>query len=204
MARGRSPDGGGNQRMKSSGRMTGEQRRSMVIDAAIAEFAVYGLYGVSTDTIADRVGVSQPYVIRLFGSKKNLFLEAGRRVFERILAAFEEEVEKDPEDTLSAVQRAYVGLLARREELLMLLQFFAACEDDEVRRAVHEGMEKLYTYIKERSEADSETIRELFTLAIMRTVSVGAGFSEAARESEWARVLLGLEAESAERDVRSS
>ncbi|WP_273847291.1 TetR/AcrR family transcriptional regulator [Rubrobacter calidifluminis] len=182
--------------------MTGEQRRSVVIDAAIAEFAVYGLYGVSTDAIADRVGVSQPYVIRLFGSKKSLFLEAGRRVFERILAAFEDEVGKDPEDALSAVQRAYVGLLARREELLMLLQFFAACEDDEVRQAVHEGMERLYGYIKERTGADSETIRELFTLAIMRTVSVGAGFSEAARESEWARVLLGLGAESTEEDIR--
>ena len=202
MARGRAPANNSNQRMRSSGRMTGEQRRSVVIDAAIAEFAVYGLYGVSTDAIADRVGVSQPYVIRLFGSKKSLFLEAGRRVFERILAAFEDEVGKDPEDALSAVQRAYVGLLARREELLMLLQFFAACEDDEVRQAVHEGMERLYGYIKERTGADSETIRELFTLAIMRTVSVGAGFSEAARESEWARVLLGLGAESTEEDIR--
>ncbi len=182
--------------------MTGSQRRSMVIDAAIAEFASYGLYGVSTDAIADRAGVSQPYVIRLFGSKKKLFLECGNRVFERILAAFEDEIAKNPENPLSAVQRAYVGLLASREELLVLLQFFAACEDEDVKRAVHRGMERLYVYVRDVTGADKDTIRELFTLAIMRTVSIGIGMSEAAKESEWARVLLGLETESPSEDVR--
>ena len=67
--------------MNSSGRMSGPQRRSVVIDAAIVEFGNYGLYGVSTDAIAERVGVSQPYVIRLFGSKKKRFLEAGKEGF---------------------------------------------------------------------------------------------------------------------------
>ena len=87
----------------------------------------------------------------------------------------------------------------------MLLQFFAACSDEDVKRYVHKGMEGLYLYVKETTGADKNTLRELFTLAIMRTVSVGAGMSEAAEDSEWARVFLGLEpeTESSGEDVRT-
>ena len=38
--------------------------------------------------IAATVGVSQPYLFMLFGTKKELFLAAVRRAFERTLEAF--------------------------------------------------------------------------------------------------------------------
>ena len=42
--------------------------------AAIAAFAVTGYHGTPTDTLARRAGISQPYLFRLYGTKKDLCL----------------------------------------------------------------------------------------------------------------------------------
>ena len=55
-------------------RQTAEERRVAVLAAANVEFALRGLHGASTDTIARNAGISQPYLFRLFGSKKGLFI----------------------------------------------------------------------------------------------------------------------------------
>ncbi|MGH3145143.1 MAG: TetR/AcrR family transcriptional regulator, partial [Rubrobacter sp.] len=52
------------------------ERRETVLDAAVVEFAEKGLHGASTEGIAERAGISQPYVFKLFGTKKGLFLSA--------------------------------------------------------------------------------------------------------------------------------
>lgn len=173
-------------------RMSRDERREMVLDAAIVEFASYGLHGVTTDTIAERVGVSQPYVIRLFGSKKGLFLEAGQRVFDRIMSALREAVERQPQEPMRALQRAYVGLMTQREELLMLIQVFAASKDPEVLRTVHERMEELYNYVKDVTGGSEEDLRLLFAQAMLLTAAASIDLYSLAEEKEWARALLGF------------
>src|SRR4051794_29580777 len=54
-------------------RKSAEERREEILEAALVEFAAHGLYGGSTEAIARAVGISQPYVFRLFGTKKELF-----------------------------------------------------------------------------------------------------------------------------------
>ena len=51
-------------------RQSAEERREEILEAALVEFADRGLHGTSTEDIARRVGISQPYVFRLFGTKK--------------------------------------------------------------------------------------------------------------------------------------
>lgn len=174
-------------------RMSADERRRMVLDAAVIEFSSYGLHGVSTDTIADRVGVSQPYVIRLFGSKKELFLEAGHTVFDRLMASFQESVAETPEEPMLAIKRAYVKLSAVPEELLMLLQALAASRDPDVREAVYQRMEQVYSYVEETTGASEESIRLLFAQAMLLTISSSIDLYSVAGEKDWARVLLGLE-----------
>src|SRR5437762_13539925 len=55
-------------------RKSAEERREQILEAALAEFAAHGLEGGSTEAIAKAVGISQPYVFRLFGTKKELFM----------------------------------------------------------------------------------------------------------------------------------
>ena len=62
-----------------SARMTADERRDAIVAAGVAEFATGGLVGASTDAIARRDGVSQPYIFQLFGTKKDLFLAVVRR-----------------------------------------------------------------------------------------------------------------------------
>ena len=70
-------------------RVPAAERRDALIDAAIHEFAQGGLHGTPVDRIARRVGVAQPYVFSLFGSKRELFLAAVERCFEQVAELFD-------------------------------------------------------------------------------------------------------------------
>jgi AcrR family transcriptional regulator len=57
-------------------RLSAAERRADVVDAAVVEFAKRGLDATSTEDIARRAGISQPYLFRLFETKKELFKAA--------------------------------------------------------------------------------------------------------------------------------
>src|SRR4051812_32462888 len=133
------------------GRMTADERRDAIIAAGVAEFATGGLVGASTDAIARRAGVSQPYVFQLFGTKKDLFLAVVRRCFERTRLVFEDAAGNftpgaDPlcDTPLGAMGQAYMELLADRTLLLLQLQAYAACSDPDVRDVVREEFAALH------------------------------------------------------------
>ena len=71
-------------------RMTADERREQIIQAARTEFAARGYAAATTDAIAARAGVSQPYVIRLFGTKQALFLAVADDCFRQVHDVFSE------------------------------------------------------------------------------------------------------------------
>src|SRR6187431_3315803 len=117
-------------------RLTADQRRNEILDVALDLFAERGLYGTSTDAIARRAGISQPYLFRLFGSKKDLYLAAVRRCFRRTLEAMQGAAEGlRGEEALDAMGQAY-GLLLSTDPLMLQAQlqtYAAALDDDDVR-----------------------------------------------------------------------
>ena len=66
--------------------MNAGERREQVLEAARGVFAERG-YAASTDEVARAAGVSQPYVVRIFGSKRDLFLAVYRDTARRVLDA---------------------------------------------------------------------------------------------------------------------
>ena len=64
--------------------MSAAERREQVLEAAVAEFAARGMAGTSTEDVARRAGISQPYLFRLFPTKKALFLALVERCFQRV------------------------------------------------------------------------------------------------------------------------
>ncbi len=95
-------------------RKTAEIRREEILDAACEEFAQTGLHGTSTDAIARRAGVSQPYLFRLFGTKRELFIATVQRCFAETLETFEHaSLGKTGEDALKAMGESYMELLCR-------------------------------------------------------------------------------------------
>src|SRR2546430_2314256 len=121
-------------------RKTAEQRREEIVEAAFVEFARKGLHGTSTDAIARRAGVSQPYLFRLFGTKKELFIAALNRCFRVTLETFMRAAEgKRGEEALLAMGRAYQDLLTDRNKLLMQLHGYVACDDEDICAVVRRG-----------------------------------------------------------------
>src|ERR1700746_1953110 len=96
----------------TSTRSTAAVRREEVLDAALFEFAEHGFEGASTEEIARRAGISQPYLFRLFGTKKELFKAAVSRCQREVLELFQRAAEgKRGEEALKAIGQAYQQLL---------------------------------------------------------------------------------------------
>src|SRR5215472_9878406 len=93
-------------------RSTAAARRDEVLDAALIEFADRGYAGASTEDIARRAGISQPYLFRLFGTKKELFKASSVRCFRETLEMFQRAAEgKRGEEALTAIGEAYKAQL---------------------------------------------------------------------------------------------
>src|SRR5918911_4343248 len=89
-------------------RLSAEERRDTVLDAALEAFAAAGYEGTSTEDIARAAGISQPYLFRLFGTKKELFKASVSRCFRRTLDAFQQAAEGlRGEDALKAIGTKY-------------------------------------------------------------------------------------------------
>src|SRR5436190_13993969 len=93
-------------------RQTAVERRETILDAALIEFAEAGFEGTSTEDIARRAGISQPYLFRLFGTKKELFKATVARCFRETLELFQRAAEGTRgEEALHAIGEAYMELL---------------------------------------------------------------------------------------------
>ena len=171
-------------------RKTAEVRRDEIIEAAFAEFALHGLAGTSTDAIARRAGISQPYLFRLFGTKKELFLAAVHRCYRTTLEAFMRAAEgKQGEEALEAMGNAYVELLADRQKLLMQMQAHVACEDPEICEAVRRGFGELVEYIERVSGAPETRVRDFIAFGMLLNVMNAMNLPEYA--APWSQRLLG-------------
>ncbi len=176
-------------------RHSAEERRAEILQAAVSQFALYGLHGTSTETIAAQVGISQPYIFRLFGTKKELFLAAIDYVYSAISEGFRAAIERDPVQPLDAMKQSYTVLLTRRTELLVLLHAFAAAEDDEIRQRVRHNFAELYRLVREGSGASVEEVRDFFARGMLLTIAAAIRAPELLLSDEWVNACLGIEAE---------
>jgi AcrR family transcriptional regulator len=100
-------------------RKSAEERREEITDIALRHFAEGGYYGTSTEAIAREAGISQPYLFRLFRTKKELFLACTDTCFARVGQVFEDAVAADPENPFEAMGAAYeTRLLPDRHALI--------------------------------------------------------------------------------------
>jgi AcrR family transcriptional regulator len=173
--------------------MAARDRRLLLVESAIREFALHGLAGTTTDAIARRAGISQPYVVRLFGTKKALFLAAVERCFDRVTTSFREAAASAPPGRrLQAMGEAYTRELENREQLLFQLHSYAASGDDEIRAIVSRRYGELWREVSELSGEGPQAIKAFFAVGMLLTVAAAIGVPELAAGGEpWARDLLG-------------
>ncbi|MFE0256857.1 TetR/AcrR family transcriptional regulator [Streptomyces sp. NPDC059010] len=166
------------------GRVSAQERRESVIRAAIAEFAIAGYHGTSTAAIARRVGVTQPYLFRLFPDKKAIFVAALTRSAEDTRLAFERAADgvEDGERALQAMTDAYVRLISTRPETLMMqMQGYAtvaaaeAQGDDLIGEVVRAGWMRIWETVHLPLGADAEETARFFACGMLGNALAAMG-----------------------------
>jgi AcrR family transcriptional regulator len=177
--------------MAQSGvRMSAEERREAVLEAAIPEFAIRGLAGTSTEDVARRAGISQPYLFRLFPTKKALFLSLVERCYQRISDAFTAAAgDKSGEEALSAMGDAYHQLLDDRTLLLVQMQAYAACDDPDIRATTRAGFKRLWTQVERASGLPFDQIVSFFAMGML--MNVAAAMDLSAVDERWTSWVSG-------------
>jgi AcrR family transcriptional regulator len=157
--------------------MSAEERREAVLRAAQIEFGRGGYVGTSTESIARRVGVSQPYLFRLFPSKKALFLATVERCFDDLGQLFERAAgDRTGDEALQEMGRAYNSLLDNREILQMQLQTWAtACEDSDVRTLARKRLSELWHQVERISGVDTEQVIAFMGRGMLLNVFAAVG-----------------------------
>jgi AcrR family transcriptional regulator len=171
-------------------RKTAEERREQVLEAALEVFAEHGLSGASTDEIARKAGISQPYLFRLFHTKKELFIASTERCFRETLETFQRAAEgKSGKEALNAMGEAYGELIRSNPNRLRgQMQTYAACDDPEICAVARKGYGELVDYVQRSSGVSNERLSEFFARGMLINVVASMDLLDASEP--WARKLL--------------
>ncbi|MGW2725025.1 TetR/AcrR family transcriptional regulator [Streptomyces sp. NPDC001492] len=174
-------------------RMSAADRREAVLRAAIAEFARQGYHATSTGAIARRVGVSQPYLFRLFPDKKAIFVAAALRSLEDTRLVMEEAARGlEGTEARSAMGQAYARLITERpDRLAMQLQSsvtVAAAEaagDRTFGEAIRAGWTRLWETAHAPLGADATETSAFMACGMLLGALTTMGFPPGHRVWEW-------------------
>ena len=155
-------------------------------------FAEHGLSGASTDEIARNAGISQPYLFRLFRTKKELFIAAIEQCFAETHETFAQAAEgKTGADALKAMGRSYGKLIrSNPNRLRAQMQTYAACDDPDVCAAARKGFGDLVALVQQASGVDDDTLSQFFARGML--INVVASMDLLDSDEAWAKKVLAF------------
>ena len=155
-------------------RMRAEDRRELILAAATAVFGDYGYVGTTTDQVARAAEVSQPYVVRMFGTKEKLFVAVLERDLELMMRGFRAAL---ADENGMPVQRrlglAYVGLLSERGVLLSLMHAFVLGSDPVIGEVARAGFLKVYKFLREEVGLSPEEAQQFLASGMLANTMIG-------------------------------
>ena len=169
-------------------RRSAEERRREITEIAIEHFALHGYNGTSTDQVAREAGISQPYLFRLFRTKRELFLACVDRADGKVSDVFRRAVATAADDEkLIAMGHAYIDeLLPDRHAVLMQMQGYVATSDPAIQAHVRENFGRLVAEVAELSGADAAAVWGFFAQGMLLNVTQSLDLRAIAGESHWA------------------
>ncbi|MFD5624924.1 TetR/AcrR family transcriptional regulator [Streptomyces sp. NPDC127072] len=169
-----------------------DERRRAIMAAAVDCFAQKGFYGTTTHEIADWVGVSQPYLYRLYPNKEALFaavVDHVSVVMTDTLVAHSPAsggAGPAPEAALVAARGAYAALVADRNILRFLMHANCAVGEPLVEQAVRRCYAKQVDTVGQLL-GDDEAVRRWFGAGMLDNVVAVLGLVDI--DEPWAHVL---------------
>jgi AcrR family transcriptional regulator len=170
-------------------RKSAGERREEIVSVAVEHFALGGYHGTSTEAIARDAGISQPYLFRLFGTKKELFLACEDRHHDFLEEVFRRAAEgAPPEERLERMGKAYVEeLLPDRHALRFQMQSYAACADPDIREHVRRRYGDLVRMVAELAGVGVADVWKFFASGMLLNVVATLELERIADRDEWAR-----------------
>lgn len=154
-------------------RMKAADRRELILEAATAVFGAKSYVGTTTDEVARAAGVSQPYVVRLFGSKAKLYIAVIERAYERVISAFREVLPGPDAERTSRMGSAYAGLLAERGMLPVIANSTALGGDPEIGPVAREGFNAIWRFVRDEAGFTEEETRDFMANGMLINAVVG-------------------------------
>lgn len=173
--------------------MSADERRDEVLRAAAVAFAHGGYEGTTTQDVAKRAGISQPYIFRLFGSKKELFIAVVQDCYRRTVRTFEKAAQGlSGPDALMAMGIAYAELIQDHVTLLVQLHSqTAAAGDPDIRLVAQRGMRMVVETAAAASGADGDALRDWLAYGMLCNMTAALRLDEL--NEPWARSLQLIE-----------
>jgi len=152
-------------------RRSAEDRREEIVGIAFRHFGEGGYHGTSTEAIAREAGISQPYLFRLFKTKRELFLTCVTSCFGIVTDVFERAAAAAPAgERLEAMGQAYEQeLLPDRAGLLFQIQAYAT-PDPEIRAEVRRQYEALIAKVAELAGVTRDETWDFFAHGMLLNV----------------------------------
>jgi AcrR family transcriptional regulator len=170
-------------------RKSAEERRVEIVSVAVEHFALGGYHGTSTEAIARDAGISQPYLFRLFRTKKDLFLACEDHHHDFLEAVFRRAAESAPAgERLERMGRAYVEeLLPDRHALRFQMQSYAACADPDIRAHVRRRYGELVRMVADLGGVTVGEVWNFFATGMLLNVVATLELETIAEDDDWAR-----------------
>ncbi|MBO2447930.1 TetR/AcrR family transcriptional regulator [Actinomadura barringtoniae] len=171
---------------------TSDERRKVVLETAVSAFAARGYFGTTTTDVAQRAGISQAYVYRLFPDKKALFTAVVEHCFALVRDSFTDGAAaargSSAEEVLDAMGDSYARYIADKDLLLLMMHAqCAAASEPTIREAVQAGYARLVEYVRGVSGAAEADIQRFFAVGMLCHLVVSLDAQEL--DAPWARTL---------------
>lgn len=154
--------------------MRAEDRRELILAAATRVFGAYGYVGATTSQVAAAAGVSQPYVVRMFGTKENLFVEVLRRALDTLLATFRRVLTEESGVPLARrLGLSYVNLVSEPGLLLSLMHGFILGSDPVIGPAARRGYMEVYAFLRHEAGFSPDEVQQFLASGMMVNTMVG-------------------------------
>lgn len=169
---------------KQSERIPAAERREQILAAASLVFGERGYFGATTDQIAKAAGISQPYVVRMFGTKESLFVEVLARASNRLLETFSEVITQGKESGVAdrelsrMLGAAYVNLIEDRGILLSLMQAFSMGHDAVIGERARADFLKIYRMLRDEAGFAPEEVRTFLAEGMLLNTLLGLRLPE--------------------------
>ena len=156
------------------GRMSSDARREQIIAAAVAVFGAKGYVGTTTDDVARAASISQPYVVRLFGTKEKLFLAALGDSLETLLRAFADaKNDGRPGDVQEKMGAAYLGLIEMRGLHQILSQAFMLGAHPVIGPTARAGFARVWRFLRDDAGMSADDARQFLAMGMLINTMLG-------------------------------